>query len=570
MKKVGTYIFIIILSIMVFLLGFDYKTGRQPNTYYQVYLDDELIGMIESKEKLEDYINSQANIIKENIKDYKAMLDAIDTYNKYSSDNEDLTKLENVNQILKNNKDLTELDKDNLKLYNDKKLYEYNEDTIKNMRDYVEQNSIYEYADEVYTPNGIEIKKIYTYNSNTIPIEEVYKNIIAKKSCTIAGYIFTIKSDSEDKDDIKVYTLDRKIFSDAIENVINIFVDSTDYDSYKKNNQAEISTTGSIIENIYVQEDITYKAVNIPVEEKIYTSSTDLAAYLLYGDNFEEKTVQVKSGDSIESIAFENEISVQEFLIFNSLYTSRDNLLVEGTDVTISKIDPKIQIVVESYEVVDKETNYSTVEKYDESLSQGSVIVTQEGENGIERVSQNVKSVNGEIAYVDPVGKETLKSSTSRVITIGTKYIPTVGSTSSWGWPTDPGYTLSSYYGYRLAVFGEGNFHSGLDIAGTGYGAPVYAANNGTIEEMKILRDKNGNYTNYGIYVLINHNNGYYSLYGHLSGFDKDISVGSTVSRGQRIGYVGSTGWATGPHLHFEIRTCAKYSCTTNPLNYYR
>ena len=570
MKKVGTYIFIIILSIMVFLLGFDYKTGRQPNTYYQVYLDDELIGMIESKEKLEDYINSQANIIKENIKDYKAMLDAIDTYNKYSSDNEDLTKLENVNQILKNNKDLTELDKDNLKLYNDKKLYEYNEDTIKNMRDYVEQNSIYEYADEVYTPNGIEIKKIYTYNSNTIPIEEVYKNIIAKKSCTIAGYLFTIKSDSEDKDDIKVYTLDRKIFSDAIENVINIFVDSTDYDSYKKNNQAEISTTGSIIENIYVQEDITYKAVNIPVEEKIYTSSTDLAAYLLYGDNFEEKTVQVKSGDSIESIAFENEISVQEFLIFNSLYTSRDNLLVEGTDVTISKIDPKIQIVVESYEVVDKETNYSTVEKYDESLSQGSVIVTQEGENGIERVSQNVKSVNGEIAYVDPVGKETLKSSTSRVITIGTKYIPNVGSTSSWGWPTDPGYTLSSYYGYRLAVFGEGNFHSGLDIAGTGYGAPVYAANNGTIEEMKILRDKNGNYTNYGIYVLINHNNGYYSLYGHLSGFDKDISVGSTVSRGQRIGYVGSTGWATGPHLHFEIRTCAKYSCTTNPLNYYR
>ena len=572
MKKIGVYIFVIVLSFVVFLLGFKQNIGRQPNTYYQVYLDDELMGMIESKEELEDYINTQAESIRDNVKQYKLILDSIDTYNKYDINyDSSLSNIEKVNDMLSSNKGkLSDLDKENLNYYKDKEVYNYNNKSIQEMRDYVESNSIYEYADEVYTPNGIKIKKVYTYDDNVVKVEEIYKDIIAKKSCTIAGYLFTIKSKTEGKDDIEVYTLDRKIFSDAIENVINIFVDNEDYEAYKKDTQDEITTTGSIIENVYVEEEITYKAINIPVEETIYTSSTDLSAYLLYGDNFEEKTVKVKSGDSIESIAFNNEISVQEFLIFNPVYTSRDNLLVPDTDVTISKVDPKIQIVVESYEVVDKETNYSTVEKYDESLSQGSVIVTQEGENGIERVSQNVKSVNGEIAYVDPAGKETLKSSTPRILTIGTKYIPTVGSTSSWGWPTDPGYTLSSYYGYRLAVFGEGNFHSGLDIAGTGYGSPVYAANNGTIEEMKVLRDKNGNYTNYGIYVLINHNNGYYSLYGHLSGFDKNISVGSTVSRGQRIGYVGSTGWATGPHLHFEIRNCAKYSCTTNPLNYYR
>ena len=69
---------------------------------------------------------------------------------------------------------------------------------------------------------------------------------------------------------------------------------------------------------------------------------------------------------------------------------------------------------------------------------------------------------------------------------------------------------------------------------------------------------------------MINHNNGYYSLYAHMSSFAKDISVGSTVSRGQVIGYVGSTGRASGPHLHFEIRNCARYACVTNPLSYYR
>ena len=239
-------------------------------------------------------------------------------------------------------------------------------------------------------------------------------------------------------------------------------------------------------------------------------------------------------------------------------------MLVAGTDVIISKVDPKIQIVVETYEVVDKETNYSTVERYDETLSQGSVIVSEQGKNGLERVTQNVKSVNGEITYVEPISKETIASPIPRVINIGTKYVPNVGSTASWGWPTNSGYTISSYYGYRLSVFGEGDFHSGLDIAGTGYGSPIYATNNGTIEVIKDLGR-----TSYGKHIIINHNNGYYTLYAHMSSWNPKLTKGSTVARGDIIGYVGSSGWATGPHVHYEIRTCPSYSCITNPLRFY-
>ncbi len=569
MKKIGVYFLIILLSVIVFLFGFDYQTNKEPYTYYKVYLDSELLGTIKSKEELDNYINNQANIIRENVRNYKMKVDAIETYDKYAKKEEleNYTEQEKIDYLLGNRDlyNLTDLDVDNLKFYKDQKLYDYDNYQIYEMKDYISKNKIYETSENIYTPNGIKIKKTYTYDPKVISIPEIYKRIIEKKSCTIAGYTFTIKNNNNQSDDITIYTIDKQTFTDAIEKVINIFVDSDVYESYKNNSQSEITTTGSIVENIYIQEDITYKATNISVEEKIYTDSNDLSAYLLYGDNFEEKQVQVQPGDSIESLSFNNQISVQEFLIFNPQYTGIDNLLVSGTEVNISKVDPKIQIVVESYEVVDKVTDFSTIEQYDESLSQGSLIVSQEGQTGLERVTQNVKSVNGEITYVDPVDKETIKSSIPKIISIGTKYIPNVGSTTSWGWPTDSGYTFSSYFGYRLAVFGEGNFHSGLDIAGTGYGSPIYAANNGVIETMKDL----GN-TSYGKHIMINHNNGYYSLYAHMSSFASGISVGSTVSRGDIIGYVGSSGWATGPHLHFEIRTCAQYSCITNPLNYYR
>jgi len=574
MKKIGIYFLVVLLSIVVFVFNFDSEAKSNPNTYYNIYLDDEFIGMIEDKDDLEKYINSQADTIRKNVKEYMSKVSAIDTFSGMQLPEElkDKSKEDSVKYILDNKKNfsLNDIDIDNLEYYLDKKLYDTRLEEIKEMREYIDSNKIYLSVEDVYTPNGIKMERVYTYNKDLKTVPEIYKEIVSKKSCSIAGYKFTIKRESEGVEDLIIYTTDTNIFSEAIESLITIFVNDEIYEAYKKGIQNGITSTGSIIENIYVQEDITYKAVNVSVEEKIYTDAKDLSAYLLYGDSFEEKTVKVKNGDSIESLAFDNKISVQEFLIFNTQYTNRNNMLVAGTDVTISKVDPKIQIVVETYEKVKKETDFSTVEQYDETLAQGMVQTAQEGKKGHELVTQNVKSVNGEITYVNPIDKEVIDSPVPKIIKIGTKFIPNVGSISSWGWPTKSGYTISSYYGYRLSVFGEGNFHSGLDIAGTGYGSPVYASNNGVIEEMKVYRDKRGNYTSYGISVLINHNNGYYSLYGHMSGYASGLREGATVSRGQVIGYVGSTGWATGPHLHYEIRTCSGYSCITNPLKFYR
>lgn len=96
-----------------------------------------------------------------------------------------------------------------------------------------------------------------------------------------------------------------------------------------------------------------------------------------------------------------------------------------------------------------------------------------------------------------------------------------------------------------------------MDIA-TGLGTPVYAADAGRIESVQYLK------TGYGIHIIINHGNGFKTLYGHLS--KVLVSEGQNVGRGDQIGNEGSTGRSTGPHLHFEIMNAA--GSRTNPLGY--
>jgi murein DD-endopeptidase MepM/ murein hydrolase activator NlpD len=342
-----------------------------------------------------------------------------------------------------------------------------------------------------------------------------------------------------------------------------VFIGKDAYEKYKSDTQGEITTTGSIIKNVYVQEDITYKATNISVEQDIFVDSKELSQYLLYGNNNEKKIVTVKTGDSIPTIAFENEVSVEEILLSNPEFTSRDNLLYEGKQIEILKMEPKINIVVEKYNVTDVETNYNIVEQYDSSLAMGSELVTQEGEKGVDRVTQNIKLINGQTAYIEPISKNTIKTSVSKVITLGTRRVSNVGSTSSWLWPINS-YTISSYFQYRFSpITGRRELHTGLDIASK-YGTPIYAANNGTVEQV----NTGGSY---GYNIIINHGNGYWTLYAHMSRFAAGIRPGTVVSRGDVIGYVGTTGAATGPHLHFEIRKgCSKYGCYVDPLPYYR
>lgn len=118
------------------------------------------------------------------------------------------------------------------------------------------------------------------------------------------------------------------------------------------------------------------------------------------------------------------------------------------------------------------------------------------------------------------------------------------------------GARISSNFGRRKhPILGYTKLHSGTDFAAP-TGTPIYAAGDGTVEMAR-------RYGGYGNYVRIRHANGYKTAYAHMNGYARGIKEGRRVKQGQVIGYVGTTGRSTGPHLHYEVMVNGK---KTNPL----
>ncbi len=118
-----------------------------------------------------------------------------------------------------------------------------------------------------------------------------------------------------------------------------------------------------------------------------------------------------------------------------------------------------------------------------------------------------------------------------------------VRSAEGYTWPSAGG--IGSYFGYRThPILGYSRLHGGIDIGGA-WGQPIWAAKEGVV----IMARVNGGYGNT---IIVDHGNGYATLYAHQSSFE--VKEGDYVETGQHIGNVGSTGLSTGPHLHFEVR----------------
>ena len=295
-KKLIFYVLISTI-LSVGLLFITHKTTfTEPQETYRVYLKGKSLGLISSKEDLENYIDKEQASIKDN--------------------------------------------------YHVKK---------------------------VYVPDELDIIKEITYHEKVLSTKEIYEKIKDISPFTIDGYVISIKglkkTNSEGKeykeDDRIIYTLKKSTFTSAIKSTVQSFITKEKYNLYKEKKQEEIKETGSIIENLYIKNNITIKESKIPVDKTIYSTSEDLSKFLLFGTTEEQQKYTVQDGDTIEDVAFNNKMSKEEFLIANTQFNDENALLYPGQLVTLGVMKPQFDLVEEDHTVSDVDVNYETETKID-------------------------------------------------------------------------------------------------------------------------------------------------------------------------------------------------------------
>lgn len=422
-------------------------------------------------------------------------------------------------------------------------------------------------VNNVYPPESFEIVKSNSYNVTISSAEDIYNKMAKLDSFTIEGYIVTIKNDEKNK---TINVLHKEDFDKAINNFVLSFVSSEEYNNYINNTQPIIETTGKIINTMYFDETLTIKQGYISVDEKIYTNQTELSQLLLFGEDYKNESYTVKEGDTIETVSLANMLNPQEFLIANPQYTSKDSLLKIGDKVNVTLIDPVLSLSYDVTEVADSKIDYDEKVEYDESKPYGYSEVTTLGVTGITRITTQYLVKNGEtqpgaritnkLQIVEKVDQITTKGGkpytgiTGEYIDTGTK----------WKWPTNQPAIVTSEWGYRW-----GSIHEGLDISGTGYGSPIYAAAEGEV----IVAGFGGIAgSNAGYNVVIKHDDGYYTVYAHMAPGSIIVKVGDRVFGGQQIGGMGNSGYSLGTHLHFGVYLGIPYGggLTVNPRNLYK
>lgn len=242
----------------------------------------------------------------------------------------------------------------------------------------------------------------------------------------------------------------------------------------------------------------------------------------------------------LASSSFEELISrmnlVHELLSGNKTMVSDIEAARDKVDREKRAIAAREGEVADAADALQKQSDELTALRAAQAASRAAALAVRSDKAGA------LKSVNKDLAELERQENQLLAE--SRALT-GVIAASTGGGSGggSLGWPV-AGPVVSSF-GWRIhPILGYRKFHTGIDIA-AGYGAAIHAAGSGRV----IYATWMGGYGNV---IIIDHGNGLSTLYAHQSSLA--VGVGASVRRGQTIGAVGSTGFSTGPHLHFEVR----------------
>ncbi len=287
--------------------------------------------------------------------------------------------------------------------------------------------------------------------------------------------------------------------------------------------QAQIDVVSVELEEATVAAENQYEAYKTRVRVMYENGSTGYLDILFSSENI---------GDFFDRLEIVKQITAYDSNMSKKLKEKKEEIQTKKEE--IEKLQ---QELIDSKEVIEDKKSV-----LDSKMAERDAMI-QKIEGNVAELEKQLEAIEAEEARVR-----------SQLAKLSGDPEPYAGGTMSW--PTPSCKYITSYYGWRLhPVLGYEKLHTGIDI-GASNGAKIIAANSGTVIT--------ATYNNaYGNYVVINHGGGVCTLYAHQSTIA--VSVGQYVNEGDVIGYVGSTGYSTGPHLHFEVII---NGATTDPLGY--
>jgi murein DD-endopeptidase MepM/ murein hydrolase activator NlpD len=289
-------------------------------------------------------------------------------------------------------------------------------------------------------------------------------------------------------------------------------------------------------------KSLTFEKVTVPIRKRI----GQVLSYLATGLVFATITTFIAYNyfDSPKEKQLKREIA--ELTLQYELLNSRMGEVVEVLDDIQERDNNIYRTIFEAEPIPEniRKAGFGGVDRYKELQGFNNSNLMVEASKRLDKISKQLYIQSKSFDEVAKLvkNKEKLLASIPAIQPISNKDLK--HQPGGYGWRTHP-------------IYKTAEFHPGMDFAAP-EGTEIYATGDGTVERADNTAQ------GYGNHVVINHRYGYETLYGHMTKFV--VRVGQQVKRGQLIGYVGSTGLSTAPHVHYEV---IKNGQKTNPINFY-
>jgi murein DD-endopeptidase MepM/ murein hydrolase activator NlpD len=407
--------------------------------------------------------------------------------------------------------------------------------------------------EETYKEIDLEVESEVTYIpeqafqfSPSIEVEEVLNQVESKLD--IKANVSALVIDGEEV----AFVPDEASAQDVIDSLVLEHVSEEDLAQFEKRQADPTQTLPELKENqtrlldVKLSKEVSFVETKVNPDEVL---AVEDVVTLFKKGTLEEKKYEVKSGDVLGTIADAHDLSLKQLLSLNK-ELKEDTVLRPGMELIVTYQKPLAEVEVKKEVYKTEEVPFEKKVVEDSDMFKGDTKVKQEGSEGLKGVTYSVTEQNGQVVEKETLNTTVLKEAVEEVIIKGTKVVPSRG-TGSFAWPTNGGY-VSSNMGYRW-----GRMHKGMDIARPSERS-IKSVDNGVVVSTGNRGD------GYGNKVIIDHQNGYRTLYAHLDSIS--VQPGQTVPRGAKIGVMGSTGDSTGVHLHIEVTKNGKHIDPRNVL----